>query len=469
MKTHGKLKWYYQTWFIVLLFAAWPIFIPPLIGIFLLIKQYSYLKESSNIMETYGDFENLKSKAKKEYDDYVSDLNNSKSELEADYENLKSESQSEYDDYISDLENSKGKASEKIEELKKQVEELKAEKKTLTNDIFIAHYDFSSYDGITSQECKNKLALLKNATKDLIKNNKYIDVPLDNKDIRANAKQIIRLFNAECDNIIINLTVGRIDAARSKVTKSFESINKVFEVDNIQLNEAILKNKLEELNLVYTYYLKAEQEKSIQKAIKEQMIEEEKARRELEAAKRKVEKDEQQFENEMKRLMAYLQKTESEVEKKLYIDKINDLEEKLKELQEKKKDVEARVANATAGYVYIISNIGSFGEDVYKIGMTRRLEPMDRIKELSSASVPFEFDVHAMIFSENAPELENTLHEKFRNNSVNKVNYRKEFFKVSLQEIEDVVKKEFNNTTEFTIVPVASEYRETKRINEMAS
>lgn len=195
------------------------------------------------------------------------------------------------------------------------------------------------------------------------------------------------------------------------------------------------------------------------------MIEEEKARREIEAAKKKVEKDEMQFNREIKKLLAYTQKSTNDAEKQLYIDKIKELEDKLKELEEVKKDVELREANATAGYVYVISNIGSFGDDIYKIGMTRRLEPMDRVKELSSASVPFEFDVHAMIFSDNAPELENTLHERFRENSVNKVNYRKEFFKVSLSDIESVVKNEFNNTAEFTLIPQASEYRETMRIN----
>ena len=135
------------------------------------------------------------------------------------------------------------------------------------------------------------------------------------------------------------------------------------------------------------------------------------------------------------------------------------------QLADEKETVLEREANAKAGFVYVISNIGSFGEDVYKIGMTRRLEPMDRIKELSSASVPFEFDVHAMIFSENAPELENILHKHFESNSVNKVNLRKEFFRVSLDEIEDVVTQNYNKTVKFTRVPVASEYRQTLNIS----
>lgn len=218
------------------------------------------------------------------------------------------------------------------------------------------------------------------------------------------------------------------------------------------------------MNLVYTYELKKEQEREQQKAIKEQMIEEEKVRREIERQKAKIEKDQTQCNNEVKKLLGYMQKTSSDVEKQLYIDKIKELEDKLKELESAKESVLEREANARAGYVYIISNIGSFGDDIYKIGMTRRLEPMDRVRELSSASVPFEFDVHAMIFSDNAPELENILHKHFEAQSVNRVNLKKEFFHVSLDEIEKVVKENYNNTVEFTRIPVANEYRQTQAI-----
>ena len=140
------------------------------------------------------------------------------------------------------------------------------------------------------------------------------------------------------------------------------------------------------------------------------------------------------------------------------------MEAKLKQLETDKATVLEREANARAGYVYVISNIGSFGENVYKIGMTRRLEPMDRIKELSSASVPFEFDVHAMIFSDDAPALETSLHQTFDKKRVNLVNSHKEFFKVTLDEIEDVVKSNYNNTVTFTKIPVAKEYNETLEI-----
>jgi len=139
---------------------------------------------------------------------------------------------------------------------------------------------------------------------------------------------------------------------------------------------------------------------------------------------------------------------------------------KLKETKKNKEDVLYRVQNTRAGYVYIISNIGSFGENVFKIGMTRRLEPMDRVKELGDASVPFTFDVHGMIFSEDAPALENALHKAFTERRLNRVNERKEFFRVDLKEIENVVKKNHNKTVEFTKLAEAEEYRKSVQIEK---
>ena len=164
--------------------------------------------------------------------------------------------------------------------------------------------------------------------------------------------------------------------------------------------------------------------------------------------------------------MSYMQKAKDDVEKQLYIDKIQELEEKLRALQADKDNVLEREQNTRAGFVYIISNIGSFGERIFKIGMTRRLEPMDRIAELSSASVPFPFDVHAMIFSEDAPGLETILHQHFDSDRVNKVNPRKEFFRVDLDEIKKVVLENHNATVKFVDIPDATEYRETLRMGE---
>jgi hypothetical protein len=140
------------------------------------------------------------------------------------------------------------------------------------------------------------------------------------------------------------------------------------------------------------------------------------------------------------------------------------LEQSLKNANEAKERAISRAQQTKSGHVYIISNLGSFGENVYKIGMTRRLEPLDRVKELGSASVPFTFDLHAMIYSENAPELESLLHKEFDDRRINKVNNRKEYFKVSLDEIEQVVKNKYEKEVDFIKVIEAQQFRETKSI-----
>ena len=288
-------------------------------------------------------------------------------------------------------------------------------------------------------------------------------------EVNTQAKQLLRCFNAESSSIIEGVTAKDADSARGKIRRSYEALNKLFAKDGVAISEDYLSMKFEELSLVYAYMLKLEEEKEQKKAIREQMVEEEKVRREIERQKAKIEKEDSQFSNEVKKLMGYMQKAKDDVEKQLYIDKIKELEDKLKALAADKEDVLHREQNTRAGFVYIISNIGSFGEQVYKIGMTRRLEPMERIDELSSASVPFKFDVHAMIFSEDAPALEAILHQTFRDNQVNKVNPRKEFFKVDLEEIKKIVCENHNATVHFIDVPDAEEYRETLRLEAAAS
>lgn len=355
-----------------------------------------------------------------------------------------------------------------IDNLKKKKDGLQSILDNLENDVACNLINTDKYENISSEECKNKLSLLRLEVNDLIKNDKAVkifDSAKSKKEINANKKQILLCFNNDCSNVINNLTLKNADTARNKIERSFNNINKIFEVDGLRLEQVLLEKKLQELTLVYSYLEKKEQEKEEQRAIREQMLEEEKVRREIEREKNKIEKEESQFKNEITKLMGYMQKA-SDVEKQLYVDKIKELEDKLKSLEKDKENVLEREENTRAGFVYVISNIGSFGENIYKIGMTRRLEPMDRIKELGDASVPFEFDVHAMIFSADAPALETTLHNTFRGKEVNKVNLKKEFYKVSLDEIEKVVKENHNATVTFTKVAEAAQYRETLKIEQ---
>ncbi len=445
-----KNKQYLDTWVICLLFAFWFFIIPGILGLIFLVMQ---IIENKKLMEKYGDVESINDKI---------------SELETSYQKQKDHLSHVFESDKDKLQTSKKSLQEDLNSLMIEKQALQNEISALANESICEHYNFSDYSGLTSEECKNKLSMLKLKEQETVKNNDFIIVTSSRttKANNDNKKQLLRCFNAECDNILLGLSHKNIDTARNKISKSYETLNRIFSVDGMQLSQQALEIKLEELNLVYTYELKRAQELEIQKEIKAQMLEEEKVRKEIERQKNKIAKDEKQFSGEINRMMKYLQKTENDAEKSLYLEKIQELEQKLKELEAEKENVLEREANAKAGFVYVISNIGSFGNDIYKIGMTRRLEPMDRIKELSSASVPFEFDVHAMIFSENAPELENTLHKHFESKSVNRVNLRKEFFKVSLEEIEKVVTENYDKTVEFTKIPVASEYRQTLNILE---
>lgn len=297
---------------------------------------------------------------------------------------------------------------------------------------------------------------------------KIFNVSTENKRHQnAQAKQIIRLFNAETSQLINKVNRKNIESMQNKIFKSYEGINKIFETDNVRIPETLLDIKLEMLDLMHKYQVKIEDEKIIRREERARLKEIEQAEKEMEKKLKELDKDIRHHNNEIKKLTMYLNNTDLQVEKELYIEKIRELDQSLKNLNSERENVEDRKDNAQSGFVYIISNIGSFGENVYKIGVTRRLEPMDRINELSSASVPFEFDVHALIFSENAFELENKLHEYFKKYKVNKVNGRKEFFKVNINEIKDKVLSEHNSTVQFIDEPKAIQYRETLRLTSL--
>lgn len=405
----------------------------------------------------------MRAKAQKSLDEKYSEIDN--------FEAFKANAENEKKQHQETLSAEKMRYEEEMGQLKAQLQsDIKSLRNELTEckkDLLVAYSTIEVDPTVLSEEYKNQLVTLRAKENDLIKSGKAVNCTSSTtkKIENNNVKQILRAFNAECDLIISSVTIKNIDSLRGKIQKCFEQLNKIFETDGVSLNYTLLDMKQKELVLIYSYQVKLEQERQEQKAIREQMLEEEKVRREIEREKAKIEKEETQFKAEISKLMKYLQKA-TDVEKQLYLDKIQELEEKVKLLEKDKENVLEREQNTRAGFVYVISNIGSFGENVYKIGMTRRLEPMDRVKELGDASVPFEFDVHAMIFSDDAPALEAILHQHFRDREVNKVNHRKEFFRVPLREIEEVVKENFNATVTFTEVALAEEYRESLKIGQ---
>lgn len=365
----------------------------------------------------------------------------------------------------------KQRADEYVAGLQNEIRQLEEERNTLEKQTLPkAIFPDVDIPG-TSEEVKNKIVILRRQQAEMAKTGEALKIstPSPTRPSLAKGKQLLRSFNAECAAVLSGVTLRSNDASRKKVAHSFESLNRLFSADGVQISERYLESKLEELTCAHAALVKQEEEKEQRRAIREQMVEEEKVRKEIEREKQKIEKEEAQFSGEISKLSAYLQKAQDDAERTIYIHKIEELQKKLEELQKDKDNVLEREQNTRAGFVYIISNIGSFGENVYKIGMTRRLEPMDRIAELSSASVPFPFDVHALIFSADAPALETTLHQYFDAKRVNRVNTRKEFFHVDLAEIKKVVLENHNATVKFVDIPEAIEYRETLSLENQAS
>lgn len=355
------------------------------------------------------------------------------------------------------------KQNREIENLQQLINGYKEEH--YFKEILVNHFE----DTLTSKDLTDKLTMINLDEKDYIKKKlaiNYFGESDTKRVIDSQSKQILRSFNTECDSLYLNVNSKNYEAYHKKISNAFETLNRLYAIDSVEITRDYLKLKLEKLSLIHAKLLKIEQEKEIQREIKAQMREEERVRREIENEKKKIEKEEKQFNNEVNLLLKRLEKAQNTVEAEVYAEKIRSLELKISELEKDKKDVLNREANTRAGYVYIISNIGSFGENIYKIGMTRRLEPTERIKELGDASVPFEFDIHAMIFSDDAPKLEKILHNHFRDRELNKVNHRKEFFNVHIDEIEELVIKEHNNTVEFVKIPIADQYWESQRLNK---
>ncbi|WNZ56985.1 DUF4041 domain-containing protein [Microbulbifer sp. MKSA007] len=325
------------------------------------------------------------------------------------------------------------------------------------------HFDFD-----TSEVYKQKIGHIKNEQKGLISSKKAIYCntqwtvegskakgrTMTNRAIKLTA----RAFNNECDSAISNTTWNNVDRMEKRIEAAYDAINKMNQSNSIVISHEYYLLKLKELRLAYEYKDKKQKEKEEQQEIKRQMREELKLEQEMERSLKE--------EDKYKKL---LDKAKKEAEKATGSKlenlnaKIAKLNEELTEAHKKSERAKSMAEQTKQGHVYVISNVGSFGAHVYKIGMTRRLEPNDRVKELGDASVPFTFDVHAMIFSDNAPALENKLHKVFDQRRLNLVNTRKEFFRVSLSDIERVVKREYPNA-EFIKTAEARDYRESRSI-----
>ncbi len=426
----------------------------------------------SEIDAFQGEMARFEREYQKRKDELVSDATAERQKIRKDVDSLQAEiSKLDTDFYKKKqgLTQKYDKATRKYERLLKEINTLEESLEMMDFGVYRPHYDYT-----TSEQYKQALEALREREKKLIRDERAVICRTEwsvggskaegRKMTKQTHKLMLRAFNGECDAALAKVRWDNILKMEERMRKSVEAINKSAEVNQSYISEEFVRLKIDELRLTHEYQEKIQEEKEEQKRIQEQIREEQRAAREFKRAQEEAEKEEARYEKALAKAREDLQKA-SGAKVDALSEKIAQLEEALAKAEENKQRAISMAQMTKAGHVYIISNIGSFGEDVFKIGMTRRLEPMDRVKELGDASVPFEFDVHAMIYSENAPDLERRLHSEFAELRVNLVNPRKEFFHVSLANIEKWAQRE-NFPITLTKVAEARAYRESLEIRK---
>jgi len=349
------------------------------------------------------------------------------------------------------------------DELKRQIDLYVAEQTVIDCGLYTPVYDYD-----ISQKYKDELDRIREKQKDRLKAETAAVCPQTwtvngnlsegKKQTKAYTRLMLRAFNGESDSIISNTRWSNVQRMIDRLEGVYQAINKLGETHTIHIQRDYFQLKLQELKLTYEYQEKLKAEKDEQRRMQDEIREEERAQREFDRQIKESEDEERRSRFALEQAKQQLQQAQGAEVAKMN-SKIADLEKRLEEALANKERAKSMAQMTKCGYVYVISNIGSFGDNRFKIGMTRRLVPEDRVDELNSASVPFEFDIHAKIYSENAPQLETRLHERFRNRRMNLINRHKEFFECSIDEIETAV-REYNATIDVIKVPEAKTYRQ---------
>jgi hypothetical protein len=441
--------------------------VPVLACVILLIAVVILLRVKSKTAEKLSESKEVNSslqleveQLKTRYKDVI-DLDTAKSRLIADIKVLEAKFRASESD--------SGESAEKLNSLKNQIKIYQEDLTLIEYGFYKKHYDYD-----ISARFKDAIETVREKQKALISSERAVqgdkEWKINGSDsegakmIKRLEKLMLRAFNGDSDSIISNISWSNADKMEAKLDTAFSTVNKLAESYRISLTRDYYKLKLDELRLTFEYQLKLKAEKEEQRRIQEQIREEERAQKEIDRALKEADDEEERYSKALDRAKKEISLASGAELDKL-TEKLRLLEVQLAEAQANKQRAISRAQLTKSGHVYVISNIGSFGENRFKIGMTRRLEPMDRIKELGDASVPFEFDVHAIIYTEDAPSFEAKLHEHFDRRRINKVNERKEFFEVTIEEIEAVV-KQYHATIEIIKEPEAKDYRQTLVLNK---
>lgn len=318
---------------------------------------------------------------------------------------------------------------------------------------------------------------VKELNKAFKENYKQIDQTLNKVSDRYSTKTnkmvydlMVIALKSELQNILYDLKYNKLEKAIDNikaVTNKYINIasegNQTIAGTMAQFIGVLEYQFINAVKIEYNYYIKQEQIKQEQIALRQKLREEAEERRLLKLEKERIEREEEKFKQEIERTQEILQNSQNNEEIQNLKMRILELQGQLSDVTIKKDEITS-LQNGKAGNIYIISNLGSFGDKMFKIGMTRRLNPQERVNELGSASVPFKFDVHSFIFSENAVELEKTLHKRLNDKRVNKVNLRKEFFYSTVDELEELV-NELDPTAVFNKTMLAEEYNQTTSVS----
>lgn len=360
---------------------------------------------------------------------------------------------------------------QQLADLDKQVQAKKNDLIVMDEEILLQSFGFYKphYDLQNSDQYKARLSETRDKQAMMVKAGTAATCPTSwtvnnsqaegKKLIRDYTKLIVRSFNNECDASIVNVKFSNVESIEKRIRSAFDTLNSLGARMQIALNPQYLAFKFEELHLCYEYQVKKQEEKEELRRLREEAREAAKAAKELEEQRAKLEKEQNHLQRAIGAATERLERATSQVDKDMIQQELGQLEQACAGVEKDIQNVQNREGNWRSGFVYIISNTGAFGPDIYKIGVTRRLDPQERVDELGDASVPFAFDVHALIFSEDAPALETALHKAFDLRKVNAINPRKEFFQVKLEEIEQVVRNNHNKSVEWCRLAPAEEYR----------
>ncbi len=369
--------------------------------------------------------------------------------------------------------NSLKTARDELAKMRAEVRNAEAEKAQLKNEVIdmrstvslqdfgLFSYEHPAEDSVSlSTELESVRTQLKAAVRDgtaAIASDSFTfnnSASQGKKFVRDMSKLLLRAYNAEAENCVKAVKAGNLATAQKRLSTAKDQIERLGKMIDLRIDHSFHRLRLQELEIASRHLQAVKREKEEERAKREELREQRKAEQELQREKERLEKERSHYENALASLT-----------ERGDVEGAQRLREKLDDVERAINDVDYRTANIRAGYVYVISNVGAFGADVVKIGLTRRLNPMDRVVELGDASVPFRFDVHALFFAEDAVGIEAMLHNEFAEQRINKVNQRREFFRATPTEVLKALREHNVEVLEFTLEPAAEEFRTSAEIS----